>query len=51
MIRAVIFDLDGTLVDSFEGYTQSFKKALKSMGFPEHNASELKNTMAKLLMK
>lgn len=42
MIRAVIFDLDGTLVDSFYGYVQSFNNALKAMGFPQYRASSLK---------
>lgn len=32
MIRAIIFDLDGTLIDAFCGHVESYNLALKSMG-------------------
>ncbi len=42
MIRAVIFDLDGTLVDSFAQYVESFNAALKASGLPEISSTKLK---------
>ena len=33
--KAVIFDMDGTLVDTLEDIAASMNRALKSMGFPE----------------
>ena len=35
-IRAVIFDLDGTLVDSLEDIADTANDALKARGFPAH---------------
>lgn len=37
MIRAAIFDLDGTLVDSLPGIADGLNRALQSMGFPTHS--------------
>lgn len=37
--RAVLFDLDGTLVDSLEDIAESMNFVLCSMGFPEHSSS------------
>lgn len=34
MIKAVLFDLDGTLANSIEDLADSTNKALKAMGFP-----------------
>ncbi len=39
--HTVIFDLDGTLIDPFEGITQSIRYALHEMGRPAPLASEL----------
>ena len=36
-INAVIFDLDGTLVDSIEGITFAMNRVLESRGFPGHD--------------
>jgi phosphoglycolate phosphatase len=38
--RGVIFDLDGTLVDTLEDIGASMNRALKARGFPEHKAEE-----------
>ncbi len=35
--RAVIFDLDGTLVDTLEDLASSMNAALRAMSFPEHD--------------
>lgn len=32
MIKAVIFDLDGTLIDAFDGHAESYDLALKDLG-------------------
>jgi len=42
MIKAVLFDLDGTLIDSSEGITKSVQHALKEYGIEENNLEELK---------
>jgi len=38
--RGIIFDLDGTLVDTLEDIAVSVNRALKLRGFPEHKAEE-----------
>lgn len=42
MIKAVLFDLDGTLIDSSEGITKSVQNALKQYEIEENNLEELK---------
>lgn len=42
MIKAVLFDLDGTLVDSLSDLALSTNFALKSLGFPEHKTEMYK---------
>lgn len=42
MIKAVLFDLDGTLIDSSEGITKSVQYALKHYGIDEDNLESLK---------
>jgi phosphoglycolate phosphatase len=37
--EAVLFDLDGTLLDTIEDLTDSMNEALKRMGFPGHDAA------------
>ncbi|OHD53541.1 MAG: HAD family hydrolase [Spirochaetes bacterium GWF1_51_8] len=39
---AVIFDLDGTLLDTLDDLADSMNSALSKMGFPEHNRDEYK---------
>jgi len=42
MIRAVIFDLDGTLIHSLPGLTTSLNRVLSSYGFPNHSESKVR---------
>lgn len=39
----VIFDLDGTLLNSIEDLTDSVNEALSRCGFPRHSVQEVKN--------
>jgi phosphoglycolate phosphatase len=41
-LRLVAFDLDGTLVDSFEDIAQAANHALASLGFPTHPTAFVK---------
>lgn len=43
MIRAVIFDLDGTLLNTLEDLTDSTNFALNSLSFPTRTISEVRN--------
>ncbi len=53
MIKAVLFDLDGTLVNSLEDLADSTNFALKEFGFPTHETEKFKyfvgDGMAKLI--
>ena len=53
MIRAVIFDLDGTLLDTLEDITDSLNVSLRTIGQPERTVQEVRtfvgNGAAKLL--
>lgn len=40
--RAVLFDLDGTLLDTLEDLSDSVNAALRSMGFPLHRNEDYK---------
>lgn len=42
-IKAVIFDLDGTLLDTLEDLKSSLNYALKNNGFPEKTLDETRN--------
>ena len=42
MIRAIIFDLDGTLVDAYPGIHESLNETLLSLGLPEVNLDTVK---------
>ena len=41
-IKLIIFDLDGTLIDSIEGLAASMNKVLSSRGYPEHRVEDYK---------
>ncbi len=55
MIKAVIFDLDGTLADTLGDLTAAVNFALHKYGYPAHGTAELKNFVGdgvrKLLMR
>ena len=40
MVKAVVFDLDGTLLDTLEDLANACNYALKSCGFKEHNVKD-----------
>ena len=42
LIKAVLFDLDGTLVNSLTDLANAFNYALRSFGFPQHETEEYK---------
>jgi len=56
-IRAILFDLDGTLIDQFEPIYRAFSRTLCEMGFPRPSFEKVKRsvggaseaTMAKLI--
>lgn len=43
MITTVVFDLDGTLLDTLEDLTDSVNYALKKFGFPERTIDEIRS--------
>lgn len=53
MITAIIFDLDGTLLDTLEDLTDSVNYAIGKFGFPERTIDEIRsfvgNGIAKLI--
>ncbi len=53
MIKHVIFDLDGTILDTLKGLAASGNYTLSALGFPSHNESDycqmIGNGMAKLV--
>jgi len=42
MVKAVLFDLDGTLLDTLEDIADSVNAALRNLGFPQHPAEVYK---------
>lgn len=56
-IRAILFDLDGTLIDQFEAIHRAFARVITQMGFPKPSFESVKRsiggasetTMAKLI--
>ena len=55
MKKAVIFDLDGTLLDTLEDLADSVNYILEENGFPERSLEEIKsfvgNGMKKLMSR
>ena len=53
MIKAVIFDMDGTILDTLEDLRSSVNHALRQYGFPERSSEEVRqflgNGMVKLI--
>jgi phosphoglycolate phosphatase len=45
--KAVVFDLDGTLLDTIDDLGNSMNSVLQSMGFPQHSISEYKYFIGK----
>lgn len=41
-IKAILFDLDGTILDTLEDLADSVNYALSSLGFPTHTVSEIR---------
>ena len=58
-IRAILFDLDGTLIDQFQAIYKAFSQVISQMGFPKPSFETVKKsvggasegTMAKLIGK
>ncbi|HQP27317.1 MAG TPA: HAD hydrolase-like protein, partial [Candidatus Syntrophosphaera sp.] len=50
-IKAVIFDLDGTLLDSLQDIADSMNKALADSGLPEHPLEAYKDFVGDGLFK
>ena len=48
-IRAILFDLDGTLIDQFDAIHRAFALTLESMGFNKPGFEEVKKQSAELL--
>ena len=45
MIKLVIFDLDGTLVNAYPAVSQSVNYTLKSLGFPSRSHAQIKRSV------
>lgn len=43
MVKGVIFDLDGTLIDTIEGLANSVNAAMDFYGFPNHNVEKYRS--------
>src|SRR3990172_8002186 len=46
-MKAVVFDLDGTLVDSFEDIARAANHSLASFGFPTHSTGMVKQRVGR----
>ena len=44
-IRAILFDLDGTLIDQFQAIHQAFKRVLTEMGYPNPSYEKVKRSV------
>ena len=43
--RAILFDLDGTLIDQFQAIHRAFSLTLSSMGYPEPSFETVKRAV------
>lgn len=46
-IKALMFDLDGTLADTIPAITEAVNMALESLGFPKRNEAEIRSFIGK----
>ena len=44
-IRAILFDLDGTLIDQFQAIHKAFATTIERMGFPKPSYEEVKKAV------
>ncbi len=44
-VRAILFDLDGTLIDQFQAIHSAFSEVIKQMGFPSPSFDEVKKAV------
>ncbi len=44
-IRAILFDLDGTLIDQFEAIHRAFARVFSQMGFPKPSYEKVKSSV------
>ena len=44
-VRAILFDLDGTLIDQFQAIHRAFSQVIKQMGFPSPSFDEVKKAV------
>ena len=44
-IRAILFDLDGTLIDQFEAIHRAFARVLTQMGYPKPSYQKVKSSV------
>ena len=49
MIDAVIFDMDGTLLNTLDDLANSVNYTLSQFGFPTHTKDEIKNSVVPFL--
>ena len=47
MIKGIIFDLDGTTLDTLQDITESFNRTLKEFGYEEKSADEIRMGVGK----
>ena len=45
MIKAVLFDMDGTLLDTLGDLEHSVNHAMRTMGFPERSRDEVRRAV------
>lgn len=51
MNKGIIFDMDGTILDTIEDIRESMNHALREVGFPERSTEEMKMAVGNAAMK
>ncbi|MCC8021188.1 MAG: HAD family hydrolase [Akkermansia sp.] len=46
-MKHIVFDLDGTLVDSLAGIAEGLNRALAALGYPSHSAEEVRRMVGR----